>query len=185
MSAADLLEKGLGNAMMETGVSSEIWDKYILGSNEERRRVAVGRNLISRDDCPMELTPLGHLRWYLSPELAEPTVKALYRFELEIPPGSRSGRWFHQGGIVHYVLEGEGHTIIESVSHEWSAGDVIAIPVRLDGIEFQHINTCGSKVRLLVTFANLDSALGSAGGVDMRITEACPEYSGAATATRG
>lgn len=170
---------------METVGKTEIWDQYIDRADRERRRVAAGKNLISRDECPIELTPLGNLRWYLSPELATPTVKALYRFELEIPQGSRSGKWFHQGGIVHYVLEGDGNTVIESVAHAWSAGDVIAIPVRLEGIEFQHINTGGSKVRLLVTYANLDSALGPAGGVDMRITEACPEYTDAAAVSDG
>jgi hypothetical protein len=157
-----------------------LWDSYTARADEERARVQQGINLITRDGCPAELTPLGLLRWYLNPDLDGPTVRSLYRFELEIPAGSRSGKWFHQGGVIHYVLEGEGHTVLDDVQHEWEVDDVIAIPTRINGVAFQHVNTGPGPVRLLITLANYDSALGAAGGVHMQMLEPCPEYAGQA-----
>jgi quercetin dioxygenase-like cupin family protein len=156
-----------------------LWSKYMQRADGEIARVQAGRNLITRDECPRELTELGWVRWYLNPDLDEPTVRSLYRFELEIAPGSRSGRWFHQGGVIHYVLEGEGYTVVDGAQHDWEVDDVIAIPVRVEGITFQHFNTGTTPVRLLVTLANLDSAIGPAGGVAMSVTEPAPEYAAA------
>jgi gentisate 1,2-dioxygenase len=41
----------------------------------------------------------------------------------------------HQGGLVIYVLEGEGaegrgYTILDDERYEWEAGDVMTLPLR-------------------------------------------------------
>jgi quercetin dioxygenase-like cupin family protein len=163
--------------------SPELWDDYLRRGDAERLRVQRGTNLIHREDCLTEMTSLGFIRWYLHPKINGPTVRSFYRFELEIPAGSRSGKLFHQGGVIHYVLEGEGYTLVDGVPHEWETDDVIAIPYRVNGVSFQHVASGPGPVRLLVTFANLDSALGPAGGVEMRVLEPCPEYTGAELST--
>ena len=35
----------------------------------------------------------------------------------------------HQGGLALFVLDGRGHTIVNGVTHDWEAGDLILLPV--------------------------------------------------------
>lgn len=158
------------------GSAPTLWDDIFVRAHAERERKLRGANLITRDECPVELTPMGKLRWYLHPALERPSTHALYQFEQEIPVGSRSGRLFHQGGIVHYVWKGRGYTEVNGVQHEWEETDVIGIPILPEGITFQHFNTGPDPVLLIVTFPNFDSALGPELGVAMEVLEPAPEY---------
>jgi hypothetical protein len=140
----------------------------------ERERRAEAMDLIHREDLAPEYNALGITRWYLHPELEQPSTRALYFFELEILEGSHSGKLLHQGGIVHYVLEGNGHSIVNGVRHDWEATDGIVIPILEAGSTFQHFNDGSSRVRMLVTWPNFDSALGPEGGVALTILEPAP-----------
>jgi hypothetical protein len=117
---------------------------------------------------------MGQTAWYLHPHLAGPSTRALYFHELLIPARSRSGKLNCQGGIVHYVVEGEGYTEVDGRRHHWEQGDVIAIPIREHGIAYQHFSETGA--RLVVTWPNHDSALGPGGGVSLKVLEAAPEF---------
>jgi hypothetical protein len=142
----------------------------------ERARVETGRNTVRRDEITPEVTPFGLLRWYLHNDLEAPVTHSLYFCELEIPVGSRSGRLRHQGGVVHLVVQGSGHTLFDGEEHEWAARDVVALPVRPDGVTFQHVNTGTGPVRMVVAWPNLDSSIGPEGGVAMEILEPAPEF---------
>lgn len=156
-----------------------LFEQILSAARVEYDRVEAGKNLISRDECPAELSPIGHLRWYIHSQLATPSTRALYVCELEIPPGSRGGKLFCQGGIVHFVVEGSGYTVVEDEPHEWEAHDLIGIPLRERGITFQHFNTGSGRARMLVAWPNLDSAIGPGGGVEIDVVEACPEFAAA------
>jgi hypothetical protein len=158
------------------GSGESLWDNLIRRSISERERVASGRTTVRRKELQPELTPFGILRWYLHNELADPVTHSLYFCELEIPVGSRSGRLQHQGGLVHLVVQGSGHTLFDGDEHEWAARDVIALPVRPDGVVFQHVNTGTGPVRMVIAWPNLDSAIGPEGGVAMQVLEPAPEY---------
>jgi hypothetical protein len=161
-----------------TAEHETLWDSILSRAGAERERVRSGRSTVRRDELEVEVTPFGLLRWYLHHDLATPVTRALYFCELEIPAGSRSGRLRHQGGLVHFVAEGSGHTRLDGVEHEWEARDVIALPVRPEGVEFQHVNTGTGVARLVIAWPNLDSALGAEGGVAMEVLEPAPEYAG-------
>jgi hypothetical protein len=45
----------------------------------ERERRAAGKDLISREDLPDEVSPFGILRWYLHPELEEQRTSSPFR----------------------------------------------------------------------------------------------------------
>jgi gentisate 1,2-dioxygenase len=51
-----------------------------------------------------------------------------------------SGKHRHQGGIMLYVIEGEGYTVVDGEKVEWEKGDLIVLPVKPDGCEHQHFN---------------------------------------------
>jgi len=157
-------------------VTGSLWDDYVARGREEVVRVQRGAAVVERDKCPVELTPFGLVRWYTHPLLDRPVSRALYQFELEIPVGSASGRLFHQGGIAHYVLSGQGYTELDDKEHAWEASDVIGIPARSEGVTFQHVNTGSTTVRMQVCWANLDSALGPFLGAELNVLEPAPEY---------
>jgi hypothetical protein len=159
-----------------TGAGGTLWDSIIERSVAERERVRNGRSTVTRAELEPELTPFGSLRWYLHNDLQAPVAHALYFCELEIPAGSCSGRLRHQGGIVHLVVEGKGFTRFDGAEHEWEKRDVIALPVRPRGVVFQHVNNGTGPARLVMSWPNLDSAIGPEGGVAMEILEPAPEY---------
>lgn len=156
-----------------------LWDRMVAAGIEERERKAKGNAVIERDKLAAELTPFGLLRWYLHPQLTEPNTRAIYFCELEIPSGSRSGRIRHQGGIVHFVVEGRGYTDLDGTIHEWERRDLIGIPPRPLGVEFQHVNTGTGKVRMVLAFPNFNSALGAELGVALEVLSPAPEYAAA------
>ena len=156
-----------------------LYDLTFAESRAERDRRAKARNLIGREDCEPELNRMGTMRWYLHPHLETPSTRALYFHELEIPQGSNSGKLYCQGGIIHFVMVGSGHTVLDGRAHEWEEGDVIAIPIRESGATYQHFNTGVGPTRMLVCWANLDSAISPEGGVAMEVLEACPEWQAA------
>jgi gentisate 1,2-dioxygenase len=95
----------------------------------------------------------------------------------EIPAGSRSGKQKHQGGRVHYVLEGKGYTVVDGVRHEWEKGDVVLLPIKPDGVVFQHFNAdTNNRVRLVAAEPNWTDALGVDLGASFEQLEDSPDY---------
>ena len=52
-----------------------------------------------------------------------------------------SGKHRHQGGLVIYILEGEGWSEVDGERHDWEAGDLLLLPIKPGGVEHQHFNT--------------------------------------------
>jgi len=136
-------------------------------------------SLVEGKKLKWEVNRQGKMRWYLHPNILTTSLRSLLVFMQEIPPGSRSGKQRHQGGIVHYVLKGRGYTVINGQRHDWEAGDTISLPVLPDGIEYQHFNAdSASPVLFIAAQANLGDPLGVDMGSGLEQIENCPEYKG-------
>lgn len=98
-----------------------------------------GQVLVRGRDLPQQKTRQGLLRYYLrrSGE-TETALKDWVVFVHEIY--THSGKHRHQGGLVIYVLDGMGYTVVDGVRYDWEAGDVILLPVQPGGCEHQHFN---------------------------------------------
>lgn len=153
-----------------------LFEQTLAEAATERDRRRHAANLLTRDGATFEVNPMGTMRWYLHPALERPSTRSLYVHELEVPVGSRSGRLQCQGGTLHYVLAGRGYTDLDGVRHGWEEGDVIAIPIKENGVTYQHVNTGTQVARLLVVSANLDSALGPEAGVELTVLDPSPEW---------
>jgi gentisate 1,2-dioxygenase len=153
-----------------------LFDKTLADAALQRQRSIRGKKLISYDETVAEETVMGHLRWYLHPDLFDATTRSLYFHELSIRPGEHSGRLQTQGGYMHYVLAGSGYTELDGARHEWEAGDVIAIPIRENGVTYRHVNDGPTEVRMLVVWPNLDSALGPEAGVALQVLEPASDH---------
>jgi gentisate 1,2-dioxygenase len=120
---------------------------------------------------------MGAFKWYLHPAMEETAIRTILFWTQEIPPGSRSGKQKHQGGRVHYVKEGKGYTIVDDVRHEWEKGDLIMIPIKPNGVFFQHFNADTERPAILVSAEpNYYDAMGVDMGSGFEQIENAPEY---------
>ena len=46
-----------------------------------------------------------------------------------------SGKHRHQGGLVIYIIEGEGWSEVDGERHDWEAGDLLLLPLKPGGVE--------------------------------------------------
>lgn len=157
-------DSNLLNALMKT---RDAW------RNEQRK----ARNLVRGKQLRPEWTPQGKISWYLHPFIKDYSVRNLLIFVQEIPPGSRSGKQKHPGGLCHYILEGEGYTVVDGQKHEWEAGDAVVFPVKPQGITYQHFNSSPARpVRFVAGMPNWFDALGVDLGSGWEQLEEAPEY---------
>ena len=65
------------------------------------------------------------------------------------------------GGAEIGGERGFGYTLVDDERHDWTAGDVLNLPVRTEGITVQHVNLDEDEpARLVLTEPNLLDALG-------------------------
>jgi gentisate 1,2-dioxygenase len=53
---------------------------------------------------------------------------------------THSGKHRHQGGLVIYVLEGRGYSVVDGERKDWEKGDLLLLPIKPGGVEHQHYN---------------------------------------------
>ena len=77
------------------------------------------------------VTRQGRARWMLQPGYYPEAPLQMWRvFIHEIR--TRSGKHRHQGGLIIYVLEGKGYSIIEGERKDWEKGDLLLLPIWSD-----------------------------------------------------
>jgi quercetin dioxygenase-like cupin family protein len=85
-----------------------------------------------------------------------------------------SGQHKHQGGLLIYVVEGEGYSVVEGEQHDWESGDLLLLPFKPGGVEHQHFNRYEGKPAKWIAFIN--SAVHSWGASDMVQLKVHPEF---------
>lgn len=119
------------------------YDRNYARTHEIQQRSRTAKIVVRPGDRPEELTRQGRLRYYLNRNTLQDTVLKdwnIFTHELR----TRSGKHRHQGGLVIYVIEGKGYTIVEGQRQDWQSGDLILLPIRPGGVEHQHFNLNGS-----------------------------------------
>jgi gentisate 1,2-dioxygenase len=160
------------------GESSRYQELIELRDNE-RRRIAAAGVCVKGAKLPWELNPQGMLKWYMHPAIDSTAHKFLLFYSQEIPPGSRSGRQQCQGGVVFVVVEGKGYTIIDGERYDWKQGDLLQLPIKPDGVTFQHFNASEKEPALLIAAEpNLLAATGVDRACGFEQLQAAPEYKG-------
>ncbi len=126
---------------------------------------------------PWEINRHGKMQWYLHPSLVDRALRTVMFYRHEIPGGSRSGRQLCQGSIIFYVLKGRGYTTVDGVRHAWKAGDIINLPIREEGVIYQHFNLDPVEPALLAACEpNLVDVLGVDKGCGFEELESAPEF---------
>jgi gentisate 1,2-dioxygenase len=80
------------------------------------------------------------MRWYLHPLFLYTALRNFNGYLQCLPPGSRSGLQKHPGDKVFFFLRGKGHTTIDGVRYDWGAEDLLILPIRPEGVAYQHFN---------------------------------------------
>jgi quercetin dioxygenase-like cupin family protein len=162
---------------MEKLSSVNYWNELFVLRDKQREHLKTAIQCVRGADLPLENNSHGLMRWYMHPEITDTVLSTFLFFKQEIPPGSRSGMLYFQGGQVMYVLEGKGHTLLDGVKHAWEAGDVINLPVKTQGITVQHVNDDASKwVKFLVAEPNWFACTTVDRGVGFEQVEPSPDY---------
>jgi quercetin dioxygenase-like cupin family protein len=129
------------------------YELAISHDKEFAERQRLGRVLIRLEDCPQQQTRQGLLRFYLSPFAVKDTPLQNWSvFTHEVR--SKSGKHKHQGGIVIYVIDGKGYSVVDGERVEWEKGDLVMLPLKPDGVEHQHFNDDPEKPALWMAFVN-------------------------------
>src|SRR5437867_5010802 len=102
-------------------------------------RSMTGQVLIRSEDRQFERNRQGHIKHYLNPQYDFNT--ALDEWIVFIHDIKRqSGKHRHQGGLVIFVLEGEGTSDVDGLRVDWRPGDLLLLPIKANGVTHQHFN---------------------------------------------
>lgn len=156
-----------------------LFDDLIQLRDEQRERNRTGRSVVRRESLPVEENEFGRMRWYIHPSIKDTLLSTLLFYEIEIPPGGRTGRLKVPGDEVLLLIEGHGYTLIDGVKHPWKAGDAMGLPIRPDGLIIQHVNEDPSlPARLVGARPNTIDSLGVDRGAGFEVLEAAPRQRG-------
>jgi quercetin dioxygenase-like cupin family protein len=117
-----------------------LYDRLIELRNHQRQLRKDALWLVRHRERPWENNPHGIMQWMMHPSLDNIVMKTMMIYKQEIPPGSRSGKQRFQGNMVIYIMKGRGHTVLDGYEHPWAEGDVVQVPIKRDGVVFQHFN---------------------------------------------
>ena len=144
--------------------------------DEQRRRAETGVVVARGKALPWERTPHGNLKWYMHPAMARNVLQMNVIYVQEIPPQGRSGMQRHPGGMLLYFMQGRGRTILDQEEIAWKAEDLLMLPLRQEGVVFQHVNDSVDESALLLTVEpNMIAALGVDRGSHWEQLEPAPE----------
>ncbi|MBI4330790.1 MAG: cupin domain-containing protein [Chloroflexi bacterium] len=157
--------------------ATDLLDSLFRRRDVERERMKKSWKVVKGEALPAETNRMGIYRWYLHPAMQTCATRTMLFWSQEIPPGSHSGKQKHQGGRVHYIWEGRGYTIVDGVKHEWEEGDLVMLPLKPDGVVFQHFNTDPrNRALILAAEPNWYDIHGVDMGSGFEQLENAPEY---------
>ena len=120
------------------------YDIFIRSRLEFLDRQNTGQVVVSLDDREYFNTKQGKLLYYINAEIHKNTCLQDWRvFTHSLI--SHSGKHRHQGGLVIYVIEGTGYSVVDGERVDWEAGDLLLLPIKPEEVEHQHFNLDPSK----------------------------------------
>ena len=140
----------------------------------ERRK---GIFVLKGSEIPLENNRHGLMQWYMHPNMTDVSLNTKIFYVQHIPPGSKSGRQHHPGGKIFYFWKGRGHTIMDGVRYSWVAGELIQLPLRREGVTYQHFNDSDDEEAHVVAIEpNFTEALGLDKGSSYEEIEDSPDF---------
>jgi len=141
--------------MRERGPLQENNYELLLRNREEfATRQRTGTIVVKPANRELQITRQGRLMYLLQPmKYKDVPLQEWLVFTQDIR--THSGKHRHQGGIIIYVVEGKGHSIVEGERIDWEKGDLVLLPIRPGGVEHQHFNDQPGQPCQWVAFLHL------------------------------
>jgi gentisate 1,2-dioxygenase len=160
----------------EMYANRNLFDELMQLRDKQRER-RKGLFVVKGKDIPKEVNRHGIMQWYMHPGLTDISLNTKLFYVQHIPPGSKSGRQHHPGGKIFYFWKGRGHTVLDGVRYNWVAGELIQLPLRRDGVTYQHFNDSDDEeVEIVAVEPNYVDALGLDKGSSYEEIENSPDY---------
>jgi quercetin dioxygenase-like cupin family protein len=109
--------------LIQQGRSGPVERPELFGPREDWSQiwtpgVAGRKKVVKPADTVWESTPLGRVRTLAAPERSDGRIFSIDAYELELPPGGGSGRYWKMADEVLYVLDGDGYALQWEVQAE-------------------------------------------------------------------
>jgi mannose-6-phosphate isomerase-like protein (cupin superfamily) len=131
------------------------YDRQIARDREKMDRARYGKVVIRGKDVPWVQSRQARTKMYMKPSRASgvPVETVLDDWRVFVQDiRVHSGKHRHQGGLVIYVIEGEGSTEVDGERHDWQAGDLLLLPLKPGGVVHQHFNKNDDKPAKWIAF---------------------------------
>lgn len=135
-------------------------------------RAREGKVVIKGSERGWEEARQGVLKWFIHPMAPDCNTSHWFVFLHDIR--THSGRHRHQGGLVIFVVEGQGYTIVDGKRIDWEAGDLILLPIKPQGVVHQHFNREPGKPCKWLAF--IYEPFIEALGAEMQQVETSPDW---------
>jgi hypothetical protein len=155
----------------------DFYDQLINDMRDERDRQYRGQIVVRSKEEPWVMTRQALVKYFMWPSRhsSAPQRTALDDWIVFVQDiKQHSGKHRHQGGLVIFILEGEGYSIVEGERHDWEAGDLLLLPLKPGGVEHQHFNKDDSAPAKWIAF--ISPTLFSFGASEMVQMEQHPDF---------
>src|SRR5258705_3714282 len=154
------------------------YEEIIAHQRAERDRSFTGQVVIRGEDSPWVICRQAMVKYYMWPsrykggEIPETVLDDWIVFVQDIKV--HSGKHRHQGGLVIYILEGEGWSEVDGERHDWEAVDLLLLQLKPGGVEHKHYNRNEGKPAKWIAF--ISGALFEWGASEMVQLENHPDF---------
>jgi len=139
----------------ERARDTDDYEQQLARDKEKMERARSGRVVIRGKDVPWTQNRQARNKMYMTPSRSsgQPVDTVLDDWRVFVNDITvHSGKHKHQGGLVIYVLEGEGYTEVDGERHEWAAGDLLLLPLKPGGVTHQHFNKHADRPAKWIAF---------------------------------
>jgi quercetin dioxygenase-like cupin family protein len=150
----------------------DLYDLALKQDKERGERQMMGRIVLKVADTTQQQSRQGLLRFYLDSTITDTPLRDWTVFTHEVR--TQSGKHRHQGGLVIYVIDGAGYSVVDGERIDWAKGDLLLLPLRKGGVEHQHFNENPAKPALWMAFIHVPTREYVAS--EMTQTEVAPDY---------
>jgi hypothetical protein len=120
-------------------LAENYYERFMRSRRAFIERQKSGPVVIKAKDREMHLTRQGRIIYFLD-KLTFPDTPLQDWLVFVHDLKTQSGKHRHQGGLVIYVIEGKGWSIVDDERVDWEAGDLLLLPIKKGGVTHQHFN---------------------------------------------
>jgi len=156
-------------------IAENPYEANMRARKERAERNRTGKVVVKPADREVHMARQGRLQFFMNPYVyADTCLQSWQVFKHEIR--TRSGKHRHQGGVIIYVLDGKGYSIVDDQRVDWKEGDLVLLPLKPDEVMHQHFNEDPAKPATWIAFYSIPIAEHIA--AEMEQVENSPEYRG-------